>query len=164
MKPNKEHIITEMLQEIEKGSNFTQCSDFFDLVWSLPSSTFKRYWKIASDRHRARQEATQTALAEYALELEKEGLKRAILSKHERMEILTQIALGEIPMVKHMVVDKYIEEVDIAPSWKDRKEAIAELNKMEGDYAPLKKDITTNGDSIAPAPVFRILLDDDGEL
>jgi len=37
---------------------------------------------------------------------------------------------------------------------------VAEINKMEGDYAPIKKDITSKGESIAPAPVFNIILED----
>ena len=74
---------------------------------------------------------------------------RKILSSAERMEILTQIAQGGIPLKKHMIVDKVIEEVTVVPDWMDRKNAIAELNKMTGDYTPIKTDITTGGEKIA---------------
>lgn len=80
--------------------------------------------------------------------MEVKALKKAILSKHERQEILTQIAKGEIPLVKHIVCDGVIQEVDVVPAWADRRAAIAELNKMEGDYAPVKKDITSGGEPI----------------
>ena len=66
----------------------------------------------------------------------------------EIQEILTQIAKGEIPLVKHIVCDGVIQEVDVVPAWADRRAAIAELNKMEGDYAPVKKDITSGGEPI----------------
>lgn len=160
MKPNKENIITEILIEIEKGANFTQCSNLFEIVWSLPPSTFKRYWKIASDRFRERQHRIQTELEGVALELEKEALKKAILTKQERMEILSEIARGEMGMLKYIVCDGGIYEREIDPMWKDRKDAIAELNKMDGSYTPLKTDMTSGGETLN-APIFNIVLADE---
>ena len=62
----------------------------------------------------------------------------------ERMQILTQIARGEIPLYKPMVCDGVIENVPVVPDWMDRKNAIAELNKMDGSYAPTKATINVN--------------------
>lgn len=73
----------------------------------------------------------------YENEAVKDALK-SVMCKVERMQILTQIARGEIPLTKPMVVDKIIEEVDVVPDWMDRKNAIAELNKMDGSYSPIK--------------------------
>lgn len=70
-----------------------------------------------------------------------EARKANILSVIERQEILSKIARGEIPLKKAMVCDGMIQEVEVVPDWMDRKNAIAELNKMEGDYAPTKTDI-----------------------
>lgn len=64
-----------------------------------------------------------------------------IMKAVERMQILTQIARGEIPLQKAMVVDKMVEYIEVVPDWMDRKNAIAELNKMDGSYAAEKKDI-----------------------
>lgn len=64
-----------------------------------------------------------------------------ILSNFQRKVILSQIARGEIMLTKHMVVDKIIESVPVVPDWMDRKNAIAELNKMDGSYAPIKNDL-----------------------
>lgn len=61
-----------------------------------------------------------------------------IMSVAERMGVLTQIARGEIPLKKPMVCDGIIQEVDVVPDWMDRKNAIAELNKMDGSYQPTK--------------------------
>lgn len=162
MKPNKENIITEILIEIEKGTNYTQCSNLFEILWSLPTSTFKRYWKIASDRFRERQQHIQNELTGVALELEKEALKKAILTKHERMEILSEIARGEMEMTKYIVCDGVIQEREIDPMWKDRKDAIAELNRMDGSYSPIKTDTTSGGEKLG-APIFNIVLSDDDE-
>ena len=148
LKPNKENIITEILIELEKGISFTACAKLFDMNWSLPSTTFKRYWKEANERYQTVNVTAQKELSDIFLEGKKEALKKAILTKHERMEILTQIAKGEIPLVKHIVCDGVIQEVDVVPAWADRKAAIAELNKMDGEYAPIKKDITSGGEPL----------------
>jgi hypothetical protein len=148
MKPNKEHLITSLLHEIEKGRNFTECVAFFELDWSLGSSTLKRYWKIASERFRERQGLIQKELALVSMDMEKERLKRSILTRFERQEILSKIADGKLEMVKHIVCDGVIQEVYVVPAWADRKAAISELNKMDGEYAPVKKDVTSNGETI----------------
>ncbi len=65
-----------------------------------------------------------------------------IISAARRMEILSDIAEGLIPLTKPMVCDGVIQEVPVVPDWMDRKNAIAELNKMTGDYSPTKIDTT----------------------
>lgn len=148
MKPKKEQTVNEMLLEIEMGITYSECLRINDGLWGLPSSTFDRYWAEASKRYKARLDAIEEATTKAAVSMEIKALKKAILSKHERQEILTQIAKGEIPLVKHIVCDGVIQEVDVVPAWADRRAAIAELNKMEGDYAPIKKDITSGGEPI----------------
>ena len=148
MKPKKEQTVNEMLLEIEMGVSYSECLRVNDGLWGLPSSTFDRYWAEASKRFKARLDAIEEATTKAAVSMEIKALKKAILSKHERQEILTQIAKGEIPLVKHIVCDGVIQEVDVVPAWADRRAAIAELNKMEGDYAPVKKDITSGGEPI----------------
>ena len=148
MKPKKEQTVNEMLLEIEMGISYSECLRINDGLWGLPSSTFDRYWAEASKRYKARLDAIEEATTKAAVSMEIKALKKAILSKHERQEILTQIAKGEIPLVKHIVCDGVIQEVDVVPAWADRRAAIAELNKMEGDYAPVKKDITSGGEPI----------------
>ena len=148
MKPKKEQTVNAMLLEIEMGISYSECLRVNDGLWGLPSSTFDRYWAEASKRFKARLDAIEEATTKVAVSMEVKALKKAILSKHERQEILTQIAKGEIPLVKHIVCDGIIQEVDVVPAWADRRAAIAELNKMEGDYAPIKKDITSGGEPI----------------
>lgn len=166
MKPNREHIITEILRELEKGASFSACADLCDLNWSIPTTTFKRYWKEASERHKLAQEKLQTEIMELSAEIKKDRVRKAILTREERLEILSEIARGEQPMTKYIVVSlgdnqgSVIKERTIYPAWKDKRDAVAEINKMEGDYAPIKKDITSKGESLAPAPVFQIILDE----
>lgn len=169
MKPTKELIVNDILSEMDFGASYTECMQLCATKWNLPKGTFVRYWKEASESYLAanlKDKQVQAEVREQAVRLR---ALEAIMSKEERMQVLTQIARGEIPLVKHIVVSlgdnqgSVIKEREVVPTWRDRRDAVAELNKMEGDYAPLKKDITSNGESIAPAPVFNITLDD-GEL
>lgn len=146
--PNKEKIIGDILSELDFGIDRADCLDLIGKKWQTSTRTFDRYWQEALSRFSALNLRTQKAFDELRLEGKKEALKKAILTKHERMEILTQIAKGEIPLVKHIVCDGVIQEVDVVPAWADRKAAIAELNKMDGEYAPIKKDITSGGEPL----------------
>lgn len=164
MKPTKELIVNEILSEMDFGASYTECMQLCATKWDLPKGTFVRYWNEASKRYQEANEKDKRVIAEVREQVVRNRALNAIMEREEIMETLTKIARGEIPLMKHIVCDGMIQEREVVPSWKDRRDAAAELNKMRGDYAPVRKDITTNGDSIAPAPVFRILLDDDGEL
>lgn len=67
-----------------------------------------------------------------------------IMSRAERMQTLTDIARGKIQLQKPMVCDGQIELIDVVPAWSDRRDAIAELNKMDGEYSAIKKEIKIN--------------------
>ena len=148
LKPNKENIITEILIELEKGISFTACAELFDMNWSLPSTTFKRYWKEANERYQTVNVTAQKELSDIFLEGKKEALKKAILTKHERMELLSKIATGEIPTWREVITEAGIQKLEYY-SGAEAKAAIAEINKMDGEYAPIKKDITSNGQTIS---------------
>jgi hypothetical protein len=55
-----------------------------------------------------------------------------VLSRDERKLLLSQIARGEIAMVKTAFIDKVAQKVECYPDYTDRKNAISELNKMDG--------------------------------
>lgn len=106
--------------------------------WQVSDRTFDRNWKKALSAFTDYQKRLQKEKDEISIEAEKEAFREGVLDKTERMQILSQIARGEIPLTKPMVVDKMIQEVDVVPDWMDRRNAIAELNKMDGSYAPAK--------------------------
>jgi hypothetical protein len=166
MKPNKQVMITEMIAAMDFGEDRAAVMATLGVKWQLAQRTFDRYWAEARTRFEASMEEEKKAFEGVRLEAKVLAFKSQIMGKLERMEILSQIARGEIPLTKPMVVGggmySQIELVPVVPSWQDRKVAIAELNKMDGEYAPIRKDITTGGEQL-PAPVFNIILDD-GEL
>ena len=147
MKPKKEQTVNEMLLEIEMGISYTECLRINDGLWGLSSSTFDRYWAEASKRFKARLDAIEEATTKVAVSMEVKALKKAILSKHERQEILSKLATGEIRSWREVVTESGVIKLEYY-SAAEAKQNIAELNKMDGDYAPVKKDITSGGEPI----------------
>ena len=157
MKPKKEQTVNEMLLEIEMGISYSECLRINDGLWGLPSSTFDRYWAEASKRFKARLDAIEEATTKVAVSMEVKALKKAILSKHERQELLSKLATGEIRSWREVVTESGVIKLEYY-SASEAKQNISELNKMDGDYAPVKKDITSGGEKLA-APTFEIILD-----
>ena len=65
-----------------------------------------------------------------------------IMGKAERMELLTKMAKGQLKIKTPVVIAGKIMEYPAEPTASDRRAAIAELNKMSGDYAPAKSVVT----------------------
>ena len=68
--------------------------------------------------------------------------EKRIMDSVERMEWLSRLADGSIKAVRPIVVGGSIVEYSEEPSHTDRIRAIAELNKMDGSYAPTKTEST----------------------
>jgi hypothetical protein len=69
-------------------------------------------------------------------------IERKIMSAARRMEILTQIAEGELEKKETFMLNGAPVEKISTPDFSDRRNAISELNKMDGSYAANKTDIT----------------------
>lgn len=69
------------------------------------------------------------------LDAEKERIKLAILTKHQRMEIASNIALGKSWKSGGILV---------VPSAGDRMKACDYLSKVDGDYAAIKTESEVN--------------------
>jgi hypothetical protein len=96
------------------------------------------------------EQALITAQANAVVQLEIKQRAVRILSIAERKEILTQIALGQLTITKPINVGGKVEYVACEPDYTDRRQAIAELNRIDGSYQPIRTDITTNGQSLTP--------------
>lgn len=102
------------------------------------SKLAKRYAiEIASERDKLSKAISQAHESEAA----KSALK-SVLTKAERLEWLTKLVNGEIKAKVPFVIGGKIMEYPSEPSHSDRIKALAELNKMDGSYAPTKTDIT----------------------
>lgn len=134
---------------VAKGNKRKEVLAKFVKKWQTSDRTFDRVWKEARKQHKELQQVAKQAADRVYIASAENAAKEAIMSKIERQQILTQIARGEIKLIKPIVIDKEIEEFEIVPDWMDRKAAIAELNKMDGDYAPIRNEHTgKNGEPI----------------
>ena len=140
VKPNKDVIIQAIVKEIEKGQDRGKVLAKNGVKWQLSSRTFDRYWKTANDRHRELQIKAKEAADKAYIKASEEVAKKAVMSKAERMERLSSIARGEL-MCK-VNTEKGIVDSVIPVEVNEMIKAMAEINKMEGDYAPLKTELS----------------------
>jgi len=147
-KVNIENAINEILSDLDFGMDRADCLSKFVEKWRVSTRTFDRYWSEALSRFAALNIRAQNVLEQEYINGKKEALKKAILTKHERMEILTQIAKGELTFQKEVPTKFGPQMITATPDFTDRKAAIAELNKMDGEYAPSRKDITSGGEPL----------------
>lgn len=143
-KPNEQAQIDFIVDCLRIGEKRNEVLAKFAKKWQSTSTrTFDRRLKEAESILQSEYSHIQSEVdKQVANEISER--KKKILTVIERKEILTQIALGEIPLNKPMVVDGSIELIEIVPDWADRKAAIAELNKMDGDYSPTKSNVELN--------------------
>ena len=141
------HPRQKQIDEIEDylyanaGINRKSTLGHFGVLWGIPEKTIEKWYYKAKKQHEKCLQNEQKVKNEVLVQNAKESLKKAILSRDERLEILSKIAQG---------VSRKVENDIITPTDSDRTRAIAEMNKMEGDYAPEKhaqtdskgKDIT----------------------
>jgi hypothetical protein len=116
----------------------------FGKKWETVSrTTFDRRLKQATESMQGELKPIEQRTEE-SIAVEVEARKSKILTSIERQEILSKIALGQLPLKKLIVCDGIIEEREVVPDWMDRKNAIAELNKMDGSYSPAKVNMNIN--------------------
>lgn len=126
-KPNKEKVLSELMFELEKGSDRAACLAKIVKKWQISTRTFDRHWKTANEAYKQRQESIQKTLTAKSTEAAIKRQNEAILTKEERMVIASKIARGEGWRVGKNV---------LAPSAGDRLRALDWLAKVEGDYMP----------------------------
>lgn len=140
---------TEFIRLVANGTNQSEAyratvgnpKATLSAVKSKASNLAKKYAnEIQQERERTRKviEAAQDSkVAEIA--------KKDIMSKADRMEFLTKVANGEVKVKRPFVIGGKIMEYPSEPDHTERMKAIAELNKMEGDYAPTKNETNITG-------------------
>ena len=141
VKANKLIIIDAIVVQLKKGKGYSEIFGLICTKWDISRSTFSNYWKIATTTHSKEQEILKIAKHELDIQSALNERKSQIADVLERKEILTQISRGQIPLRKAIVVDGALEYYEVVPDWMDRRGAIAELNKMEGEYAATKTNV-----------------------
>jgi len=147
-KPSKQIIIDAIIKQIEQGKSFDTCLKLSATKWNLTRSTFIRRWNIANEQHTEKQQTIKAALAKVDEQAAIDARKKAIMTSDERKEYLTRILNGELKVMKPFVIAGKIMQYPHEPDHSDRLKALAELNKMEGDYAPAKTDVNIKGGNV----------------
>jgi hypothetical protein len=139
-KPNEQTQIDFILDCLRNGEQRKDVLSKFGKKWQgISSRTFDRRLKDAEtqlqgEQQRVKQESEQEAIKEI------ECRKSSIMTAIERQELLSQIAKGEIKLKKQIIVGGEPFDVEHDPDISDRINAIKELNKIDGNYTPIKTE------------------------
>ena len=137
MKPNKQIIIDEIINEIEKGKTYVEV--FSGQVWAnvgMGKTSFDKYWKQANEQLSKTLQARKKAIESKTIEALEKHAERQVLSKLKKLILLEGIALGETEFEK-VFFDKGVpKKVSTKPDATDRMKAIEIHNKMTGDNEP----------------------------
>ena len=114
---------------------------FTKIYKGLSIKTFDNRMKVAKEQV-AIEFKQITGQSNERIKEEVEARKTKILTALERQEILSNIAKGELEREDVVFVDGQPKKLKVKPTFNDMRGAIAELNKMQGDYAPTKSEVS----------------------
>lgn len=144
MRLNAIKIIELIVELIEKGSTYSVALAEISVKRQLCAArTFDRHWQAAVKQHTDKQAEIKKEITAQDKKMALAVRKTAVLSSQKRQEILSKMALGILRLPKYYVVGGKLVKRLVEPDHTDVKGAIAELNKMQGDYMP-KKIATTD--------------------
>ena len=131
MKPNKEAYQSFIINELRKGNvQYKDVMLAFVSKFQLTEKTFCIYWKIANEAYLQERAEINEAIQEQTIQSEKEAVKRDIISKHDALEVLSKIVMGDLNANN------------------DKRQSIETMAKIEGWFAP--KEIETTDKTVQP--------------
>lgn len=137
-----QHNQVEFIKDcLRKGEERKIILPKFTTIYRKSEKTFNNRLKEARKSIQGEQQRIQQE-AEKGIQKDIIERKSKIMTSIERQEFLTEIAKGEEMQVKELLKNGKIAIGKIIPNLTDRLKAIAELNKMQGDYAPTKSEIS----------------------
>lgn len=141
-KPSKQVIIDAIIKEIEQGTERGKVVAKYCNKFQKSARTIDTYWKIAQEQHVVKQEAIKKELAKLDKQMAIDSRIRAILTAEERKEFLSLIVAAQTDLKKignmHSPIWRKEDGTQEIITVQDKIKAVAELNKMGGDYAPTK--------------------------
>ena len=141
MKPDQHKQVEFIKDCLRKGEERKIILPKFTTIYRKSEKTFNNRLKEARKSIQGEQQRIQQE-AEKGIQKDIIERKSKIMTSIERQEFLTEIAKGEEMQVKELLKNGKIAIGKIIPNLTDRLKAIAELNKMQGDYAPTKSEIS----------------------
>src|SRR5690606_6462128 len=142
---NKTSISDEKVKEIlidgiNSGANYIlNKSNFYEYVRTIHKIERQRCLRLYDKYYPEAQESLNNKKIEIGIQKQKDAVNKAILTKLERMEIASKIANG---------VARKIDGNLIVPTDNDRLKALEYLSKIEGDFAPVKQDLSIKSSGV----------------
>lgn len=119
-----------LIDGINSGANYIlNKTHFYEHVRTLHKIEKQRCLRLYDLYYSEAQIKRNDIKTEIGVKLEKQAVKKAILQKHEALEILTEIAIGK---------PKRVEGQVIMPTANERRGAIETMAKLEGWEASKK--------------------------
>lgn len=116
---------------------------FTKLYNGLSVKTFDNRLKVAYEAIQKEFKKIESK-SDKGIDKEIESRTMRVMTVVERIDILARMAYGELEREETLVSDGKAITVKTTPTFNDRRGAIAELNKMGGDYAPIKNEIVNS--------------------
>lgn len=130
-KHRQDWIFNELMQD-KNTTYLDMFTKYLQKFTNLSRQTFTLDWKKAQARAEKHHQAINDAIIKESIKLEKTIVKKAILSKHQALEILSEIAQGKAKRVEGQVV---------MPSPNEQTTAIKTMATLEGWEAPKKTEL-----------------------
>ena len=125
-----------IIAELKKGSAKATIMANFGKQWQTPKDTFNKWYLIAHKQFLNSQEALNKVKEVQEVENKINELKKASLTKLDRILIAEGIAMAKAKKVNGQIM---------IPSASDQLKALDYISKIEGDYAPVKNDMNLKG-------------------
>ncbi len=151
MKADQLKQIEFIKSELRLGKERIDILQKFTKVYKSSIKTFDNRLKIARiailDEVKDIQSKTKDIV-----EAESNKAALEILSVAERIHLLVKMAKGDMDIEQETTTKDGIVTLIVKPSHSERRAAIAELNKMAGDYAAAKSEVKLIGEQ----PLFNV--------
>lgn len=133
-----------LIDGINSGANYIlNKTNFYEHIRTIYKIEKQRCLRLYDLHYSDAQNQRNNIKTELGITQEKEAVKKAILQKHEALEILTEIAIGK---------PKKVEGQIIMPTANERRGAIETMAKLEG-WEAVKKTENINI-NIEKQPMF----------
>lgn len=161
-----------ILEELKKKPlmSYVEMWGKYGQKWAKGKTTFDKDWKQAQAELQTYQNKVQTEKERVSIATEVKAVKQGLKTKIERLlnyqnlvdDCLKDLAEGMTNdiMFKNGEPKQYRRKMTIAEynqTRKTLKELQSEISKIEGDYSPERKDITTNGNDISSGLKIEII-------
>lgn len=162
---NRQQWILDLLKS--EGLNYTEMFGRFSETFGKSDKTFDKDWKKANSVYLEYQTKLNKAKEDISIATEVEAVKSGLKLKIDRLmfyqnqiEIMEKQLIGETkfmfivgnkPISSHNSKGEFVLPLEKQNEIRNQiKSFQTEISKIEGDYASIKNDITTGGQSFNP--------------